>query len=152
MCCIHKRCYFRQIVRKGNNCERDVRKVEYNLTCKKSLTALNTTGSVARIKLTKWHSRHVKICGRYHIWMPSAAFEFLMQVTTIFMRYALDKVSPLLREREFRIICIFMRYSKWREVVMWRIVQLGDNCFTHDRRVVQNNNRMATPLRQHRRI
>ena len=35
------------IVTKGNNCERDARKVEYNLTCKKSLTALNTTGSVA---------------------------------------------------------------------------------------------------------
>ena len=49
------------------NLNGNVRKVEYNLIYKKSLTALNTTG----------HSKHLKIWGRYHIWMPSAAFEFL---------------------------------------------------------------------------
>ena len=36
-----------KIVRKGNNCERDARKVGYDLICIKSLTALNTTGRVA---------------------------------------------------------------------------------------------------------
>ena len=85
------------IVMKGNSFERCARKVEYNLTCKKSLTALNTTGSVARKNLSRWHSKHLKICGRYHIWMASAAFEFLTQVTTIFkhgaQRHALDNVS-----------------------------------------------------------
>ena len=37
-----------KIVRKGNNCEGDARKVEFDLICIQSLTALNTTGSVTK--------------------------------------------------------------------------------------------------------